>query len=83
MLDISIYIRGPGSVISFEAEVIRRALLAEGYDVTLIDECRNEVEEEGADNMLARRRELNEKYRTEGESAGLATIKVEHLPWGG
>jgi hypothetical protein len=91
---ITIRISGPGSTFCFEAEIIKRALEAEGVHVEVQTnyDCNedNDIEE----HMAERRRRMkgdwsggdpndNGEYDHLGKVESYVVIIQDHQPWGG
>jgi hypothetical protein len=76
-----VIVRGPGGVINYEAEIIIRALKAEGFTVEVTNECPEDHDGNvNVERMLEHRRNLR---ANDLEHKDNVVVVVDHLPWGG
>lgn len=77
---VTITVTGPGSCINVEVELIARALIHEGFNVTVVNEFPNTLTE--VQELIDRRRAsvIISKEKTNGPHI---RIVADHQPWGG
>lgn len=90
-MSVTIYLSGPGSTFCFEAEIIKRALRAEGVVVEVQTNHEYEMTEEQMEE--SRRRMVGDwgggdeaakqKYMHLGKVERKVLIVEDHQPWGG
>ena len=72
MIDINVTVTGPGGVISYEVEVIRRALIAAGISVEFVD-------------LYTPAPEAGDWFAVQASKTRGTAVKLiaNHQPWGG
>jgi hypothetical protein len=85
MTTITITIAGPGGVINYEAEIIRRALVAAGCTVTYNNDCADGDPEAMVTEVRRRLTDANwgAPFLQPGVITKEVVINVNHIPWGG